>query len=162
MSRALFALAAHGVLALLVACSSAPAPTEVVYILPSEERALGSAGAVSATKPDADPTYPAQSPEQALASFLRAYENQRYDVILRFTPNADLGGEHGLDERTLRQAWEGPLREEIEQKVAMLRAALAGKAPIERVGEEQALMAYGPGRAISFVLEDGVWKIRDF
>ena len=145
----------------LVACSAAPPPTEVVYLQPSGERAPEPAREVmSSSKRDAP--YPANTPKEALTSFVRAYADDRYDVILRFTPNEAVAGEGGLDERKLRQAWEGPQREEIERTMAMLRAALASGAPIELVSEDQAVMLYGAGRAVSLMLEDGVWKVRDF
>jgi hypothetical protein len=143
------------------ACSPAPPPTEVVFIQPAGERAPERAREVKSSS-DGDASHPAQTPKQALASFVRAYEDRRYDLILRFTPNEALAGEDALDERKLRQAWEGPQREEIEHTMTLLRAALASGAPIELVGEEQAAMAYGHGRTVSLMLEDGVWKIRDF
>ncbi|MEM9189793.1 MAG: hypothetical protein AAGF12_11490 [Myxococcota bacterium] len=99
--------------------------------------------------------YDQSTPRAALRSFVRAMERQRYDVVLRFVPDAD---REGMSEDRMREAWSGDGREEVEQLLAKLRANL--DAPIEQVGE-RATMPYGESSTVRFVRESGVWKIED-
>ena len=101
--------------------------------------------------------YGQASPEKALASFVRALENKRYDVLLRFVPDDQ---REGLDARTLQEAWEGEQKLEMEQIAQGVRLALP-TAKIERVGE-RATMSYGAGATVELVREHGFWKIEDF
>ena len=138
--------------------------------------------------------YGQQSPRQALVGFLRAFERKRYDVVLRYVPDAEReaiapaepaapkpaaleakgdakaadgaappsalpsGGE--LTAEKLRDAWEGPQKDEMLRIAQALRAALP-TATIEETGDV-ASMSYGSGATVSFVRERGAWKIRDF
>ena len=146
--------------------------------------------------------YGQQTPRQALVGFLRAFERKRYDVILRYVPDAEReaisppdpsapppsakaasdakpdtagataksdakasaesiapsGGE--LTAEKLRDAWEGPQKEEMTRIAQALRAALP-TATIEETGDV-ASMSYASGATVSFVRERGAWKIRDF
>jgi hypothetical protein len=115
--------------------------------------------------------YGQSTPRQALAGFLRAHERRRYDVLVRYIPDADregggagpLGAAAGGGEITaeqLRAAWEGAQKEETERVLQALRAALP-TATIEENGDS-ASMSYGSGGTVSFLRERGLWKIRDF
>jgi hypothetical protein len=118
--------------------------------------------------------YGQATPRQALAGFLRAHERKRYDVLLRYIPDADregsapsplapsgAAGEAGeITPEQLRAAWEGAQREETERVLQALRAALP-TAVIEENGDT-ASMSYGSGGTVSFLRERGLWKIRDF
>ncbi|MAC25616.1 MAG: hypothetical protein CMN31_24555 [Sandaracinus sp.] len=99
--------------------------------------------------------YDQSSPRAALRSFVRAMERRRYDVVLRFVPQAD---REGMTVEHMERAWEGEAREEIDRLVASLRASL--DEPIEVVGE-RATMTYGEGATVQFVREDGLWRIED-
>jgi glutathione S-transferase len=99
--------------------------------------------------------YDQSSPRTAIRSFVRAMENRRYDVVLRFVPNAD---REGMSVDAMREAWEGEGREEIERLLANLRANLNN--PIEVVGD-RATMPYGERFSMQLVREDGVWKVED-
>lgn len=99
--------------------------------------------------------YDQSTPRAALRSFVRAMERRRYDVVMRFVPEAD---REGMSAEQMQQAWEGESREEIERLVADLRSSL--DEPIEIVGD-RATMSYGDGAAVQFVREDGVWRIED-
>lgn len=99
--------------------------------------------------------YDQSTPRAAVRSFVRAMERRRYDIVLRFVPNAS---REGMDEERLRASFEGEGREEIERLVASLRANLDN--PIEEVGD-RATMTYGEGAAVQLILEDGVWKVED-
>jgi hypothetical protein len=100
--------------------------------------------------------YAQDTPRHAVMGFVRAIERKRYDVVMRYVPEAHL---EGLDAAKLRAAWEGHEQAEISQVVAALRQALAG-ATIEETGE-RATMPYGAG-TIQLVREHGLWKIENF
>jgi hypothetical protein len=126
--------------------------------------------------------YGQSTPRQALLGFLRAFERHRYDVVLRYVPEAEKEGitnaiEEGgaaenkpatpkaqgavqLTPEKLRTAWEGPQKEQINRIVQAIRTALPN-AQIEETGDS-ASMAYGAGGTVAFIREHGVWKIKDF
>lgn len=102
--------------------------------------------------------YAQTTPRKAIESFVRAYERKRYDVLLRFVPEAHR--EH-LDAASLAQAWSTKEQgEEMDRITLALRAALP-TATIEEHGD-RASMAYGTGGLVQLVREHGVWKIEDF
>lgn len=98
-----------------------------------------------------------RTPEQAVRSFLRAFEGRRYDILLRFVPDAH---REGLDAETLKKAWEGEQKEEMAQLVSSLAAGLA-EARVEVVGD-RATLVYGSGSTVELLREHGLWKIEDF
>ncbi|MDI1483127.1 hypothetical protein [Polyangium sp. y55x31] len=133
--------------------------------------------------------YSQATPRQALAGFLRAFERKRYDVILRYVPDAEkegitLGEEPApaapaenapagkpdaaaakttgteLTAEKLRAAWEGPQKDQINRIVQAIRTALP-TAVIEETGDS-ASMSYGAGGTVALIREHGLWKIRDF
>jgi hypothetical protein len=127
--------------------------------------------------------YGQSTPRQALLGFLRAFERRRYDVILRYVPDAEkqgltaaieeggqpdakpatpakLGGSVELTPEKLRAAWEGPQKEQINRIVQAIRTALPN-AQIEETGDS-ASMPYGAGGTVAFIREHGDWKIKDF
>ena len=99
--------------------------------------------------------YDQSTPRDALRSFVRAMERERYDVIMRMVPQADM---EGMSEERMREAWGGDNREEIERLIANLRAHLDN--PIEQVGD-RATMPYGERYTAVLVREDGLWKVED-
>lgn len=99
--------------------------------------------------------YDQSTPRAALRAFVRAIENRRYDVVLGLVPSADRGE---LDEARLRESMEGEQREEIARLVAVLREHLDD--PIEEHGD-RATMPYLEAYRVSFVREDGLWRIED-
>jgi hypothetical protein len=101
--------------------------------------------------------YGQSTPQQSIEAFLRAFERKRYDVMIRFVPDAHM---EGLDADKLRAAWEGSQKEEMARITAALRAALP-TAQFEEIGD-RATMAYGSGGTVQLVREHGVWKIEDF
>jgi hypothetical protein len=101
--------------------------------------------------------YSQATPESAVLAFVRAFENRRYDVLLRFVPDSERSG---LDAEHLRKAWEeGEQRAELERLTQALRAALP-TAQFEVLGE-RATMAYGAGGTVELVREHGLWKLED-
>jgi hypothetical protein len=100
--------------------------------------------------------YAQDTPRHAIQGFVRAVERRRYDVVLKFVPDAH---REGLDPTKLKTAWEGHDKEEIDQVVSALKLALP-TASIEETGD-RATMAYGAG-TMQLVRERGLWKIEDF
>lgn len=101
--------------------------------------------------------YAQDTPEAALSTFVRAFENKRYDVLLRFVPDSK---REGLDRDKLRIAFEGEQREEVQRITQAIKAALP-TAAIERL-DDRATMSYGAGGTVELLREHGVWKIEEF
>lgn len=101
--------------------------------------------------------YGQATPRAALESFVRAFGNKRYDVLLRFVPEAK---RQGLNEEQLKKAWEGDQRQQVERVTQALEASLPNLR-IEVLGT-RATVAYGPGGSVELVQEHGAWKIEDF
>jgi hypothetical protein len=103
--------------------------------------------------------YSQATPRQALQAFIRAFEARRYDVLMRFVPEAELSG---LSQEKLKTAWEGDQKMEMGALVAALKSGL----PTARVEilASRATVAYGPDGAASVLLleEHGLWKIEEF
>ena len=100
--------------------------------------------------------YAQDTPRHAIQGFIRAVERKRYDVVMRYVPDAH---REGLDPTKLKAAWEGHEKDEIEQVVSAVKQALPG-ASIEETGEHAA-MPYGAG-TMQLVREHGLWKIENF
>lgn len=100
--------------------------------------------------------YSQASPELAMASFVKAFEGKRYDILLRFVPTAK---REGLDEKTLRAAWEGEQKQDMTQLVQALKASLS-TAKVELLGD-RATVGYGPGATVELLREQGIWKIEE-
>ncbi|MCC6645167.1 MAG: hypothetical protein IT374_06305 [Polyangiaceae bacterium] len=107
--------------------------------------------------------YGQDTPRRALRAFLRAYEKRRWDILLRFVPDAKKTPDEKappLDEAKLKDSWEGPQREDMQRIVSAIRAALPD-AQIEETGE-RAAMSYGASGTVLLVRERGLWKIEEF
>jgi len=100
--------------------------------------------------------YSQASPEAASLAFVRAVENKRYDLLLRFVPDSQ---REGLTESTLRSAWEGEQKQDMARLIEALKAALP-TARFEVVGE-RATLAYGAGGTIELVREHAAWKVEE-
>lgn len=101
--------------------------------------------------------YSQETPEAAITAFIRAFEHKRYDVLLRFVPDAK---REGLDAARLQASFEGEQKEEVERLTQALKAALP-TASVEHLGE-RATMSYGAGGTVELVREHGTWKIEEF
>ncbi len=101
--------------------------------------------------------YPQQEPRLAVESFLRAAAARRYDILVRFTPNAL---RPGLDAERLRVAWEGPQKENVAIQLERLRSALSSGRLTEY--GDRASLELGAPPSIELVREDGTWRIEDF
>jgi hypothetical protein len=121
--------------------------------------------------------YGQSTPRQALVGFLRAFERKRFDVLMRYVPDAERegradagwGAERGDDEQAgasvgltaakLKAAWTGEQKEYISGIVQAIESAMP-TAQIEET-EDRAAMPYGAGGTVLFVRENGLWKIED-
>jgi len=100
--------------------------------------------------------YAQDTPRHAIQGFVRALERKRYEIVMRYVPDAH---REGLDAAKLQSAWEGHEKDEIQQVIAALKQALPA-ATIEETGE-RATMPYGAG-SMQLVREHGLWKIENF
>ncbi|HKY41260.1 MAG TPA: hypothetical protein VJN18_35250 [Polyangiaceae bacterium] len=101
--------------------------------------------------------YSQRTPEAAVRAFLRAYENKRYDVLLRFVPEDQLDKE--LTPAELKKAWEGDEKADMDRLTDALKVSLP-IAKVELFGD-RATLAFGAGGSVELVRERGVWKIED-
>ncbi len=104
-----------------------------------------------------DPTdiYSQRTPREALRSFVRALEQRRYDIVLRFVPAR---WAKDLTRAKLKKAWEGKGKDALETLIANLKANLDG--PFKQ-SEDRATMAYGEGFKLKMVREESLWKVSD-
>ncbi|HQY63355.1 MAG: hypothetical protein IPF92_22820 [Myxococcales bacterium] len=100
--------------------------------------------------------YAQDTPKHVVMGFVRALERRRFDVVLRYIPDAH---REGFDAERLKKAWEGPDKEEMLHVLTALKQALP-TASIEETGD-RATMPYGAG-TLQLVRERGLWKIEDF
>jgi hypothetical protein len=89
-------------------------------------------------------------------AFLRAYENRRYDVLLKFVPDDQ---SEGLTPTELKKSWEGEERADMDRLTGALKASLP-TAKVELFGD-RATLAFGAGGSVELVRERGLWKIED-
>lgn len=99
--------------------------------------------------------YDQSSPKAALRSFIRAYRLERWDVMLRFVPNAY---REKMDAPKMKAQFTGPSREQMENLVNTLEANV--DEPIIERGND-ARMSYGDRFTVQFVKEDTAWKLKD-
>ncbi len=100
--------------------------------------------------------YAQTEPRVALDSFVKAFDQRRYEVLLRFVPQSQ---SEGLTAAVLKEAWEGEQRSEMELMVEQLRTHIQ-TGELEVLGE-RATMSYGAGGTVELIREQGVWKIED-
>jgi len=100
--------------------------------------------------------YSQATPERAIAGFVRAYENRRFDVLMRFVPD---GQKKDLTPETLEKAWGAEQKEDVEHMMQALRTALP-TAHFEVLGE-RATLSFGATGTLELVREHGSWKVED-
>lgn len=99
--------------------------------------------------------YDQSSPKAALRSFIRAYRLERWEVMLRFVPNAY---REKMDAAKMKAQFTGPSREQMENLMNTLEAN--NEEPIIERGND-ARMNYSDRYTVQFVKEDGAWKLKD-
>ena len=101
--------------------------------------------------------YSQETPRRAAESFLRALDHKRYDILLKFVPDAV---RTGLDAQKLKESWEtGPDHPSVARLQVSLKQALLTE-KIEETGERAALPY--EGGTLLFVREHGAWRIENF
>ena len=100
--------------------------------------------------------YSQRTPEAAVRAFLRAYENRRFDVLLKFVPEDQL---EDLTAAELKKTWEGEEKADLDRLTGALKASLP-TAKVELFGD-RATLAFGAGGSVELIRERGVWKIED-
>ena len=136
--------------------ASPPRVTAVVRAPSGESLLLVYEGGAWRVDGSAIDLYGQETPEQALRAFVRAFHNRRYDVLLRFVPDAE---KEGLGVEELKLAWEGEERAELERLVAAVESALP-TARMEVTGD-RATMAFGASGTVELLRERGAWKVED-
>jgi hypothetical protein len=140
----------------LRAAGESARPRVTVDLGPGEPLVLVSEGGRwRVDDPDFFEPWSQKTPRAALRSFVRALEQRRYDVVLRFCP---MRRRAGLSVEALRAFWEGEHKTENAAFLGRLRDALA--APIVEIGDE-AHVPTGATGEVRLVREDGAWKIED-
>jgi len=99
--------------------------------------------------------YDQSTPRNALRSFLRAYQLERWEMMLRFVPNAY---REKMDAAKMKAQFTGPSREQMQNLINTLEANV--DEPIVERGND-ARMSYGDRFTVQFVKEDGAWKLKD-
>ncbi len=99
--------------------------------------------------------YDQSSPKAALRSFIRAYRLERWDVMMKFVPNAY---REKMDTAKMKAQFTGPSREHMETLINTLEANV--DEPIVERGND-ARMTYGDRFTVQFVKEDSAWKLKD-
>jgi hypothetical protein len=140
----------------LASPTSPPRVTAVVTAPSGEVLLLVYEGGAWRVDGSAIDLYGQSTPEAALQAFVRAFRNRRYDVLLRFIPDAE---REGLGVAELKRAWEGGERAELERLVSAVETALP-TARLEVTGD-RATMAFGAAGTVELVREKGVWKVED-
>lgn len=97
--------------------------------------------------------YDQSSPRAALHSFIGALTRQRYDVVLRLTPQAE---KEGVTNDSMEESFGYKARVELERMLSQLRAH--AEAPIE-IMDDRATMPYADHKRVQFVREAGLWRI---
>jgi hypothetical protein len=102
--------------------------------------------------------YPQATPEEALRSFIRAVENHRYEVVLKFVPQRYRAT---ITVEKLRERWEGDKRTELLAQLAAARAHLGEPFAYAASGDEATLPVQTgeTRRQVRLLREDGAWKV---
>lgn len=100
--------------------------------------------------------YDQSTPRAALRSFVRAFRLERWDVMLRFVPRsyAEL-----MDVDKMRGQFTGERKDQMAQLMNALEANV--DQPIEELGPAEARMKYGAGLQVTFMREDGRWRLKE-
>jgi hypothetical protein len=99
--------------------------------------------------------YDQSTPRSALRGFLRAYRLERWDVMMRFVPNAY---REKMDVAKMKAQFTGPSKDQMESLITTIEANI--DEPIIERGND-ARMSYGDRFNVQFVKEDGAWKLKD-
>jgi len=100
--------------------------------------------------------YPQGQPPEALRAFIRAVDNRRWDVVLRFVPSRYRAS---ITVDKIRAQWESAAeRATLAAQLAEIRRHLDEPFEIAAGGDE-ARLPLGDRKAVRLLREDGVWKV---
>jgi hypothetical protein len=99
--------------------------------------------------------YDQSSPQSALRSFVRAYRLERWDVMLRFVPNAY---REKMDVAKMKGQFTGASKDKMDVLMNTLEQNVT-EVPLER--GNGATLKYGDNNEVKFIKEDGAWKLKD-
>jgi hypothetical protein len=98
--------------------------------------------------------YPQSTPQEAVASFIKAFEAKRWDVLAQFMPSKYTAED---DAKILEKHWSEPAaRAEMEQLLLVLKDHLGEEMKVEG---NRATMEFAPQHRVELLKERGVWVI---
>ncbi len=98
--------------------------------------------------------YPQSTPQEAVASFIKAFEAQRWDVLTQFMPSKYTSED---DAKILEKHWSDPAaRADMEQLLMVLKDHLKEEMKVEG---NRATMEFAPQHRVELLKERGVWVI---
>jgi hypothetical protein len=98
--------------------------------------------------------YPQSTPQQAVASFIKAFKAKRWDVLAQFMPSKYTAED---DAKVLEKHWSDPAaRAEMDQLLMVLEDHLGEEMKIEG---NRAVMEFAPQHRVELLKERGVWVI---
>lgn len=101
--------------------------------------------------------YVQDTPLNALQSFIRAIENKRVDMVIRFVPKRWV---KNMTPDKIKLLWDGARAKDTERMINELKLVVKKNRHI-KVREDRAELSYGDGKTIKFIREDHLWKIED-
>lgn len=99
--------------------------------------------------------YDQSSPQSALRSFVRAYRLERWDVMLRFVPDAY---REKMDVAKMKAQFTGGSKDKMDTLMNTLEQNVT---EVPQESGNSARLKYGESNEVKFVKEDGVWKLKD-
>jgi hypothetical protein len=98
--------------------------------------------------------YPTPTPREALASFIKAFEAKRWDVLARLMPSQYTSKD---DAKILEEQWSSPAaHDEMKQLLTVLKDHLQDEVTIDG---NRATLAFAPSHMAELLKERGVWMI---
>jgi hypothetical protein len=98
--------------------------------------------------------YPNTTPGEALASFIKAFEAKRWDVLARLMPSQYTSKD---DAKILEEQWSSPAaHDEMEQLLTVLKDHLQDEVTIDG---NRATLAFAPSHLAELLKERGAWMI---
>lgn len=100
--------------------------------------------------------YSQQTPQETVRSFVRAYSLKRWDVMLRFVPNAY---RDRMTAEMIKKQFEGPRKLAMMEMMDNLRVNLNAPVSDMQRGNE-ARLRYGESHEVELIRQQGLWKIK--
>lgn len=99
--------------------------------------------------------YSQKTPRATVRSFVRAYQNKRWEIMLRFVPTKY---RERMTEEMIKKQFEGPRKAAMFEMMENLRVNI--KSPISNKQKgNHVKLRYGEEYEVELVREQGVWKV---